>query len=188
MPSLRSRPKYPKCCTTPPQPLHYAYFYRKRSPQMLALPQSLRIYMVSGHCSCRFQSEVIFVKRHGEINTRGQFSLSWLEWEEGDTTKNPKMQKTVTHSWVPLSQRQVSRREDSAPDIQTSALSEHTRPSHRPLCPNQVFPSPAVPSSTPSAQKNYHFTIQIPTQNLTSSVLSPRSWPWFWSVNLFDTN
>lgn len=104
MPSLRSRPKYPKCCTTPPQPLHYAYFYRKRSPQMLALPQSLSSYMVSGHRSCRFQSEVIFVKRHGEINTRGQFLLSWLEWEEGNTTKNTKMQKTVTHSWVPLSQ------------------------------------------------------------------------------------
>lgn len=155
---------------------------------MLALPLSLSSYMASGNQLCRFQLEVIFVKRHGKINTRGQFLLSWLEWEEGDTTKNPKMQKTVTHYWVPLSQRQVSWRDDSAPAMQTPAVPEHTRPSPGLCAQTQAFPSPAVPSSTPSAQK---ITIYHPDSTSESHLLcdvSPKSRPWFGLVNLLDTN
>lgn len=52
----------------------------------------------------------------------------------------------------------------------------------------QAFPSPAVPSSTPSAQK---ITIYHPDSTSESHLLydvSPRSQPWFGLVNFLDTN
>lgn len=139
---------------------------------MLALPLSLSSYMASGNQLCRFQLEVIFVKRHGKINTRGQFLLSWLEWEEGDTTKNPKMQKTVTHYWVPLSQRQVSWRDDSAPAMQTPAVPEHTRPSPQAFVPKPRLSLHLQCLVLHHLPRKLPFTIQIPPQNLTSFVMS----------------
>lgn len=79
-----------------------------------ALHHWAHTWPLAHHCY-NFQPEVTFAKGHWEINTRGQILLSWLEWEKGDATKNPKIQKVVTYSRVPLSQCQASRRDDSAP-------------------------------------------------------------------------
>lgn len=95
----------------------------------------------------------------------GHFWLSQLEWREGDATKNPKMQKTVSHfKELPGPNIKCQGWETLLQSYQTNSLlvSEHTRLSHMLLCLNTFLYLECL--ALPSLSRKLPFPIQDPTQ------------------------